>query len=646
MRIEAMRKSRLSWFIQFILPVILTALFFIILIFRLLIPAFQNVVIENRKEMAKQMTLSALSIIHHYEIQEVSGKLTKEAAQSAAIATIGSMRYGPKMNNYFWLITNRPDMIYHPYKQELNGEYIGEFEDPSGKRLFKEMVSIIETDGAGFINYQWQNYNNPDQISSKLSYVLFFEPWQWIVGTGIYLDEIQIEMREASHGFTSLFTIILSGFILLLGLISLKAGRLFDEKDSAVEEQTEVSHLYLDIFNNSREFIEILKTDGTIIKSNKKVLQLIEQEEGSVEGLKFWETPWWTHSTEEIERVKEAITLAGKGEKVQFESYHTQGNGKKIPIDISFRPILNKEGNIHYILPEARDITDQKDTEEKLNVLISHLKKLIDEKTEELNRFLKDLKGTQEQLIQSEKMAALGRLVAGVAHEINTPLGISVTAASYLANRTEEVKKLLQTDQLTEEEFINFLDVSIESSGMILTNLEKAAGQIKVFKQVAVDQSDEAIRKIILKDYIQELIKSLHPELKKKPCMITVNCPEELEITTYPGSISQILSNLVINSLKHGFKNRESGTINIDCREENKNLLLSYQDNGQGINEEDAGKLFEPFYTTARSEGGTGLGLHIVYNLIKQKLNGNISINTQMECGLGFLIDFPIHQDT
>ena len=145
-----------------------------------------------------------------------------------------------------------------------------------------------------------------------------------------------------------------------------------------------------------------------------------------------------------------------------------------------------------------------------------------------------------------------------------------------------------------------------------------------------------------LKNYIQEVLKSLHPELKKKPCLINVNCPEELEITTYPGTISQIISNLIMNSIKHGFKNRDSGTISIDCKRKGNHILMNYTDNGQGIKEESAGKLFEPFYTTARGEGGTGLGLHIVYNLINQKLKGNIAINTQMESGLGFLIDFPI----
>lgn len=592
--------------------------------------------------MAKQMTLSALSIIDHFQNQTKSGILTVEEAQKAAIEAIGSMRYGTEMNNYFWIITDRPDMVYHPFRQELNGEYVGEFEDPSGKRLFKEMVSITEAEGDGFIDYLWESYDNPDNINSKISYVILFEPWQWIVGTGVFLEEIRLVNRAVSLQFTIMEIIILFLIFLLLTYFSLKAGRLHNEKNSAIQERIEVSGLFQNVFNNTYELMGILKPDGTIIKANKKSLQLIKETEKNVVGQKFWESPWWTRSSEEAKRVKEAIQLAGRGEVIRFESFQIQTDKKNIPIDISFSPLSDEEGNIRYILPEARDITVQKNTEEKLQTLNSHLERLVKEKTEELNSFLKDLQGTQKQLIQSEKMAALGRLVAGVAHEINTPLGISVTASSYLEDRTRKVKRLLQEDQLTEEEFNSFLETTIESSEMILTNLERAASQIRVFKQVAVDQSDEAIRSIVLKDYIQEVIKSLHPELKKKPCMIDVSCPEELEITTYPGTISQIISNLIINSLKHGFKNRESGAINIECRKDNNHLILSYQDDGQGINEEAAGKLFEPFYTTARSEGGTGLGLHIVYNLITQKLKGNIIINTLTESGLGFLIDLPI----
>ena len=637
-----MRDHRATWFIHFFLPILISILLLFLIFFKIFLPTMQSIILEKQKSHVKQMVQSALSILENYEKMIQSGEYTREEAKEMAAEVIGNIRYGENNDEYFWITTTRPDMIYHPYQKNLNGMYVGEYEDPSGKRLFNEMASIAEADGQGFVRYMWQKRELSTDFFEKISYVALFKPWNWIIGTGIYLDEFEIANEAIKNKMLYITTIILFILILLLGFTSVKTLRQEDEKFAIQSELRKINFLYRGIFDNTFQFMGILDPSGTVLQVNRKSLALIGKNENDVIGKKFWDTPWWTHSAEEMDKVKTAILKADRGETVRFETFHNNTEGNRIYVDFTLSPILDYNGKTINMLPEGRDITKRKNIEKKLKDANLELEKQVKERSGKLEEFLVNLEGTQQQLIQSEKMAALGRLVAGVAHEINTPLGISVTAASYLDDRTRRIQKMLQEDNLTEEEFNNYLETTVESSAMILTNLERAASQIKVFKQVAVDQSDEGIRRFILKSYIQEVIKSLHPELKKKPCLIDVNCPEELEITTYPGTISQIISNLIMNSIKHGFKNRDSGTISIDCKRKGNHILMNYSDNGQGINEESAGKLFEPFYTTARGEGGTGLGLHIVYNLVNQKLKGNITINTQMESGLGFLIDFPI----
>lgn len=260
---------------------------------------------------------------------------------------------------------------------------------------------------------------------------------------------------------------------------------------------------------------------------------------------------------------------------------------------------------------------------------------------DQLEASLNELKETQNQLIISEKLASLGELVAGVAHEINTPLGIGVTLSTFMEQKLADLKRHYESGAITKNDIEDFLQSSTEASELSIRNLHRASEIIETFKQVAVDQSTLDIRKINLCDYIHKILQNLSPKLKGTTYHIHVNCDEGLEAITYPGILSQILTNLVMNSLIHGFNGLESGSITIEVSRFEQNIALVYRDDGVGIPQENISRVFNPFFSTRRNQGSSGLGLHIVHNLITQNLQGSVRLVSKQGKGTEFRILFP-----
>lgn len=296
---------------------------------------------------------------------------------------------------------------------------------------------------------------------------------------------------------------------------------------------------------------------------------------------------------------------------------------KNIPADF-----LNREDEMGSLSRSFQVIIDAFRNE---NII---LEQKIAEKNEELQR-------QYTFILEAEKAASLGHLVAGVAHEINTPVGVSLSTASYLKKVNDEQRLRLAEGSMSKENLKELMSVIDESTRLLGTNLERAADLVKSFKQLAVDQSSGLNESFELKDNIDSVILSLLHEYKHMPVKIQNRCPENVYLHTFPGALSQIVTNLIINSLHHGLKNCTDGLIEIDVRPEPDRVVLIYRDNGSGISEENLKKIYEPFFTTNRQNGNSGLGMHIVMSLVTQKLKGNIQCESQEGKGVTFTLNFP-----
>ena len=317
---------------------------------------------------------------------------------------------------------------------------------------------------------------------------------------------------------------------------------------------------------------------------------------------------------------------------------------------ITIYPVLDESGVPKQLASFSRDITAYRQSEELIRQLNEGLEQRVLERTKQLEEANTELTNTlgqltraHKQLVESEKMASLGGLVAGVAHEINTPVGIGVTAASHLEAKTRDMLAEYKSGGLKRAALETYLAVCDESSRMILSNLSRASDLIRSFKQVAVDRSTEEKRSFLLRAYIDEILLSLRPHLKKTAHVVEVSCDPTLAMDSYPGALSQILTNLVMNSLMHAFEPGSAGHITITAGMEGDLLRLVYADNGKGIPPENLDKIFEPFYTTLRGRGGTGLGLHILYNLVTQKLRGTVRCESTPGQGATFILMLPLN---
>jgi PAS domain S-box-containing protein len=324
------------------------------------------------------------------------------------------------------------------------------------------------------------------------------------------------------------------------------------------------------------------------------------------------------------------VLASGKGLGFYEEEY-LDSSGNLRQWLVNKLPLLDSDGEIEQIVTVALDIGERKRGEQEMR-----------KAKDAAEAALRNLRETQNSLIEAEKLAALGRLVAGVAHEVNNPVGISLTVASSLERKTASFAAEVARGELRRSHLNEFLETSRDASSQLVANLNRAAELITSFKQVAADRNYSDQRTFDLGDLTEQVVMSLRPGLRKHHLTLTVDCQPNLIMNSYPGPYGQVLTNLFLNSVAHAFPDGRPGTIDIQVREFGKdNVEIIFSDNGCGMSLDVRRRAFDPFFTTRRDQGGTGLGLHIVYSIVTNRLGGRLDLDSEPGGGTRIQIILP-----
>lgn len=291
-------------------------------------------------------------------------------------------------------------------------------------------------------------------------------------------------------------------------------------------------------------------------------------------------------------------------------------------------------------LSEAK--RDLKDLNVSLESRVSERSAALERANADLSAALQTLQRTQVELLASEKMASLGSLVAGIAHELNTPIGNSLLASTSLRDRVEDFERHVAAGALRRTELIAHLEEVRTASGLISNSLHKAAELISSFKQIAVDQTNDQRREFDLLEAVRDTIATYTPRLRRAGCEVVLEIQEGLRFDSYPGGLYQILNNLMNNALNHAFEAGAGGVITVHAEAEAGGMVaLTFSDNGAGMSDEVLRRVFDPFFTTRMGQGGTGLGMHIVYNIVSAVLGGRISVSSAPGAGTAVRMLLP-----
>src|SRR4030081_2074864 len=324
------------------------------------------------------------------------------------------------------------------------------------------------------------------------------------------------------------------------------------------------------------------------------------------------------------------VLAAGKGLGFYEEEY-MDSSGVMRQWLVNKLPLLNADGEIQNIVTVALDIGERKRSELEMR-----------KAKDAAEAALRNLRETQNSLIEAEKLAALGRLVAGGAHEVNNPVGISLTGASSLGRKTALFAAEVARGDLRRSSLNEFLENSRDASSQLVANLNRAAELITPFKQVAADRNSSDQRTFDLGDLTEQVVMSLRPGLRKHNLALTVDCQPNLTMNSYPGPYGQVLTNLFLNAVAHAFPDGKAGAVDIQVRESGKdNVEILFSDNGCGMSLDVRRRAFDPFFTTRRDQGGTGLGLHIVYSIVTNRLGGRLDLDSEPGGGTRIQIILP-----
>jgi len=483
-----------------------------------------------------------------------------------------------------------------------------------------------------------------------------------------------LKHQEALKKQTRIMLVLFLGAIvilLLLTILRFRSKRIIHSqlktKNSEIlqlQEEITQQHYQLELLNQELEKLSLVasKTENAVAILNENAnfewvnnafINIFGKDVDMLNTEKEYSILKTTRLEEARQTIIDCLTFK---KTVNFEAPRITKDGEEVWIHTSLTPLINEdkitkiisiESNIHElklaeqeILRQKNEIEEQRNAIEEQRDLAIIQKEKIEKQKNDIEQTIKELHSTQKKLVESEKMASLGNLVAGISHEINTPVGIGIIASTTLQTRTKDIKTLFEEKKMKQSDLQKYLESSKESANLILSNLKRTGDLVKSFKRVSVDEITEQLRKFELNEYIEDILRSLEPKLKEKNVQVEVIKKEPIDLKNYPGAFAQIITNFVVNALTHAFKDSKNNIITIETINKDTKALLKFTDNGDGMTNDIKEKVFDPFFTT-NMQSGTGLGLNIVYNIATQKLEGNIHCDSKKGEGTTFSVEFP-----
>lgn len=401
-------------------------------------------------------------------------------------------------------------------------------------------------------------------------------------------------------------------------------------------------NLYQLVFNNTYQFIGILDRDGILLDANATALSFVNREKKDVIGRYFWETEWWTHDPAQQEKVRQTIqSIHTHKQTVHFEVTHPRSDGTVGYFVFSIKPLLDNNGNILYLIPEGRDITERKEAEKQIQLLNQELESKVSERTRELSEYLEKLKQTQQILVESKKLAGLGQLVVGISHEMNTPVGTAITGITYLEQQIDALLSRIKKTGFGMPVVLEDLEDIRQIAAVVNSSLHHAAELLDTFKNTALVSAVDDLIGMNAREFIESTLEPFSSEIEAHSHTVEIHVSDNAVIRSHPVTLSNILNQLISNALNHGFEGLESGRIMIELTDNDAHYDLVFSDNGHGVVFDEVDQIFNPFFTTKRNIGKSGLGMNIVYNQVTQVLKGTITVSSKKNEGCKFVIDIP-----
>lgn len=423
-------------------------------------------------------------------------------------------------------------------------------------------------------------------------------------------------------------------------------GQAYQELAEYTNELAESKKKFAAIFHSSPVALSVSRFDGkySIIDVNEAWVSQFGRERDTVIGRDNSEEDFWRDPADSA-AILAAIEQGG--EIRRYEAWRRRGDGSVLLAEISAR--VFDVGSETLLLLAEEDITEKRRIELEVRELNANLEKLVEERTARLQTANQDLKtaldnlnNAMEEIVRSERLAAVGSMVAGVAHELNTPIGNTLMVASTLNEQTKEISRAFAAGQMKRSTLETFIDQAGKGSDLIVRNLNRAAELLSSFKRVAVDQTCAHRRPFPLLEVIHEIVITMRPTLKKTPYQIEYDIPGEIQMDSYPGPLGQVISNLINNAVMHAFEGMDHGTVRITAKKANEETVeIRVRDDGRGIDPAHIRRIFDPFFTTKLGQGGSGLGLHVVQNIVSAQLGGTIKVESTLGHGATFILNIP-----